>query len=259
MRTSIIRILGGVAACGCLLVGRAAQADPIAITNPGFEDFTLLPNQFTTHIFIGVGNEILTGDPVPGWTLTGLGGTWYPLSDSYPAGAPEGHNVAWLDYESIESSVLAQVLSAVLTADTVYTLTVQVGQRRDYPLAGYDVQLLAGGTLLSDGMRTDIPPGEFRTVTVTYTATASDPLLGQALEIRLTSTANRQQVNFDDVRLDASPSGGGSGGLANPEPSALLLLGVGALGFSWYAWRKRRIGDQEAVDHTDHLGVVAGP
>jgi len=183
-----------------------AAADPVPIINPGFEDFPLSGvNNYSTHIAAHLAGEILAGDPVPGWVLIGHGGTFRPGSSFFPSGVPEGTNVAWLDYDSIESSSLSQILSTTLTANTVYTLSVDVGHRLDVPLAPFSAQILAGGELLAEGTLDTIPAGQFQTVTVTFTAPADHPQLDQPLEIRLVDTANRQQVCFDNVRLDATP------------------------------------------------------
>ncbi len=56
-----------------------ADARLLPINNPGFEVFVLPQGGFTTHIRIHIGTEILTGDPVPGWVLVGLGGMHSPF------------------------------------------------------------------------------------------------------------------------------------------------------------------------------------
>lgn len=192
--------------CAAVISVTSVHAAPLTINNPGFEAFPLGVGNFSTHIGMGIGAQILSGDPIPGWVLNGHGGTWHPDASGYPTGAPEGANVAFLEYESIHSSVLSQVLEDVLTADTVYTLSVKVGHRADYNLSPFSVQLLAGGVILGQGTLASIPAGQFQTVTVTFTAPADHPQIGLRLEIRLTAdNANRQQVNFDDVKLDAAP------------------------------------------------------
>lgn len=198
--------LTAVIVCAAGVSITSVHAALLTINNPGFEAFALGLTNFSTHIGMGIGAQVLSGDPIPGWILNGHGGTWRPDTSAYPSGVPEGVNVAFLEYDSIHSSVLSQVLADVLTADTLYTLSVKVGHRADYNLAPFSVQLLAGGEVLSQGTLASIPAGQFQTVTVTFTAPADHPQLGLPLEIRLTANhADRQQVNFDDVKLDATP------------------------------------------------------
>ena len=80
---------------------------------------------------------------------------------------------------------------------------------------GYAVQLLAGGEVVAEDFNslfTQIPEGEFRETTVTLNVGASHPRLGQQLAIRLvnlnipgTPAEPGIEVDFDDIRLDASP------------------------------------------------------
>ncbi len=122
----------------------------------------------------------------------------------------------------------AQVLTdagATLTADTTYTLTVEVGNAIGYVWGGYSVQLLAGGTphtpgtgadytgsvtggtlLAEDNNSLTIATGTFETSIVTYTY---DPdlhshLLGEPLQIRLLALGG-EGADFDDVTLFHSP------------------------------------------------------
>ena len=85
-----------------------------------------------------------------------------------------------------------------------------VGKRADtssFPFQNYSIQLLAGGTVISeDDNSLDPAVGTFINSTVTLTTDSTHPQLGQQLEVRLSALpSNREQVNFDDVRLDAIP------------------------------------------------------
>ena len=177
----------GLMMLAALAVAGDASADLLQISNQGFEDLVLSPGQYVYEI--------------PGWEIDGFGSTWYPLSSSFPDGAPEGHNTAAMGPTSFTS--ISQTLADVLTASTHYELTVDVGHRLDLGLALYNVQLLAGDTVLSEGTNPDIDAGQFIVLTVTYDALADDPQLGEPLRINLLC-GEGGQVNFDDVRLDAS-------------------------------------------------------
>ena len=146
-------------------------------------------------------------------------------------GIPDGVNVAYSN-----GGTISQVLSATLTPGT-YTLLVDIGSRLDEPLVAnggvYIVELLAGGTILAEDNNTLKPaPGTFLTSTVTYTASANDPLLGQSLEIRLVNPIGAAQNNYDDVRLSLS---------SVPEPTSVLLLGIAScFGLLARKWLFRR-------------------
>lgn len=214
------------------LMGISAEAVIIDIQNHGFEDYVLNDEYFTRPFGPG-GHSIVESDPIPGWILSdpyGDGGTFNPSISSYLGEAPEGQNVA---YSSLitTSPTISQILSDVLTANTIYTLTILVGNRLDSPYSGYAVQLLAGGNLLSEDYNFLNPQaGEFVLSTVEFYATDSNPYIGEFLEIRLL-TFNGGQTNFDDVQLNAE---------VIPEPATIILFSMGA-GFVGWMRKKRAI------------------
>jgi len=207
------------------LPGRAA---PVAITNHSFEADFAPPNMFSIvipagwsvydpHGIIDFGNDVVG-------VLNPTGGK------NFPEGAPDGVNVGlvFLGQDVGMPAGLRQVLAGTLEADMRYTLSVEVGNIASGTNAppcscffdldgfpGYQVQLLAGGVVIAEddnSLFRDIPEGEFRTSTISVDVDASHPLLGQPLEVRLinldipgTPDAPAIEVDFDDVRLDASP------------------------------------------------------
>ncbi len=185
---------------------------PIPVQNPGFEDSVLTEGSYNYEY--------------PGWGYfgnEGEQGTWN-LDTEYGGSAPEGENVGWVNPAFGSVGVpggFAQVLTTTLTADTTYTLTVEVGNTPGYTWGGYAVQLLAGGTpgdtgeitvgtlLAEDNNTLTIAEDTFETSTVTYTY---DPelhsgLLGEPLQIRLLNLGNvvsgdeYAETDFDNVTL----------------------------------------------------------
>ncbi|MCX5676388.1 MAG: hypothetical protein NTX87_15410, partial [Planctomycetota bacterium] len=192
---------------------------PPLIINAGFEQRQLADDAY---------DWMLKGE---GWGWYGQDdiGIWNPLAAAYPAtpnGAPEGNMIGFVGGPTPPvAGGFAQILPAtLLTANVQYTLLVDVGNYGELPdyagFPGYRIELLAGGTqgppgttnpgqvtggtlLVADNNLT--PPAEsaFATVTLSYTAGASDPLLGQPLQIRLINLAAApgDEVEFDNVRL----------------------------------------------------------
>ena len=235
--------------CSVVVCPGAWGAD-IPIDNPGFEDPVLDDGDWNWSM----DNQ--------GWGYfdnDGYQGSWNPGfetapdgEDGYGGNAPEGQNVGWANPGDGVPGGFAQVLTdadATLTAGMTYTLTVEVGNPPAYAWGGYAVQLLAGGTphtpgdgtnytgpvtggtlLAEDNNSVTIASDAFETSTVTYSYNPAlhSGLLGEPLQIRLLALADSEEVDFDDVSLDAVP-----------EPSTLILLCMGALGLLLFARRKR--------------------
>lgn len=194
----------------------SAEAVPIAIKNSGFE------NPPTSSFIPGA---------ITGWTIAGSGaGVWNinPVSGN-PLGfwttpAPEGNQIGFVAREipTPGPASIAQVLSDTLQANSLYTLTGQVGHPIGFGMSAnpdtvYTVELLAGNTILSTLSGTG-PEGSFIPFQLTFNSTGS-PFIGQALQIRLSST--QAQTGFDDIALNATPV---------PEPSTLCFIATGFLG-----------------------------
>lgn len=199
----------------------AASANPVSVTNPGFELPVLQPTGWTTYI--------------PGWT-TGSGnpgsvGEFYPTAAQYPGGIPGGNNVAFS-----KAPWISQTLTTALQSSTVYTLSVNGGFRLDngsLPFVGFTIWLMAGNTVLASTSSGPTSAGTWSTVFASYTSAANDPLAGLALQILLTvnnPNAGRQ-VNFDNVQLDATGLPRSQSPVSEvPEPATLALVGSGLLG-----------------------------
>jgi hypothetical protein len=226
------------------LLSQSTPAATLVIENSGFED----TSGQTTF------GEFTFGRPV-GWQVydpfdihpsSGLStGTLMPNgTDFFNDTAPEGDRVAILYNRTRRGDGeygYTQVLTNSLQANTLYTLSVEVGNIASgtdingsfYNLngnPGYRVELLAGGTVISsDDNGLNIPEGNFALSTVTFMTDGSHAQLGQSLEIRLVNeniqTADADaylEIDYDDVRLSA---------VAVPEPCSVLLLGIACCGF----------------------------
>lgn len=215
-----------VAAAGLFAVG-SALGELLPIVNPGFEANFAAPNTFP--VLLPTGWTRYDPQNIIDWSADALGVLNPTGSTFFPAGAPEGNNAA-LVYISGDIGTgpvgLSQALPAVLSVDTRYTLTVEVGNIASgtgppqfgffdldgFP--GYAVQLLAGGVVVAEDHNSlfgQIPEGQFRTSVVALDVDAANPRLGQQLQVRLLNlnvaeTAENPgiEVDFDHVRLDAS-------------------------------------------------------
>ncbi|MCB1759316.1 MAG: hypothetical protein KDI68_05970 [Gammaproteobacteria bacterium] len=193
-----------------------SMAAQVFVGNAGFEAVVLSDGAWAT------GN-------VPDWTILGVAGTFNPDSGSMPGGStPEGNNMVF-----VHGGSLTQTLGTTLTANTTYTLTMDVIKRSDtiYQSAPYLIELLAGNDVIAqDNNSLAIPSGTWQTSTLIYDALPGDLLLGSALGIRISGDA---QTSFDRVVLDASPV------IPTPVPAALPLF-ASALGWMGFAGWKRK-------------------
>jgi hypothetical protein len=190
----------------------SAQAASIAVLNG---DFNIVP---TTYY----------GD-VPGWTqLAGADADVGFQAYSFTSGLGwDGTRAAYSNGPSIGSDALT-----TLAADSIYTLTLQVGRRPSVPGIP-QVQFYAGATLMtpsSTGINSLPGSGAFETWTFVYNM--ADPinigLIGQTATVQLSKVAGSVQAGFDNVTLDVVPV---------PETSTGVLA-LGALGLMLR--RKRR-------------------
>ena len=231
VRKSLLVLTWSYAVLGVVSVHRATAypATPLAINNPGFETDTVATNCFDVSM-------------VPtGWTLydpTGIynGGSnsvgtlnTQPGGPHFIDGAPEGDHVALTFLQGTMGAGplgITQILSDVLELNTIYTLSVQVGDIASgqgpppcdvfgffhldgFP--GYRVQLLAGGIVIAEddnSLAAVLDDGLFALSTIQIAIGDSHPQAGQPLEIRLINLSMIDspqdpgiEVDFDAVVL----------------------------------------------------------
>lgn len=220
----------------------------VAIANHSFEADAIADGTFDTS----------ATTPPAGWSIVGSLSNSPPVrhvgilnpntTTLYPGGAPDGNNVGvvFLNDQPFadDPAGLAQTLSETLALNTIYTLTLDVGNIANDPnpphnqfdfagFPGYSIELLAGTTVIASESNA-VTPGEGlfeeRTIAVTTNAAQHTGLVGQSLTIRLMNlnAAPGVEVNFDDVRLDAT---------IIPEPSLGMLAFVAT---ALLAWRRSR-------------------
>ncbi len=249
------------AAAAVFTASGSALAAPIPVTNFGFEANVIPVNTFAA--LIPQGWQVHDPNGILDQGIDAVGVIRPTNISFFPNGTTEGVNAALIflagDVGGGEVG-LAQTVAASLQPGTRYTLRVDVGNIASgtsvppnpvqffnldgFP--GYRVDLLAGGVVIASDNNTlgaSIPEGEWRESVVAFDAPPGHPLLGTPLRIRLvnlnipgTPQAPGIEVDFDNVRLDASPT---------PPPAC-----VGDL---------NNDGVVNTVDLTNFLGRFGGP
>jgi len=157
-------------------------------------------------------------------------------------------------------------LGVLVAANTMYTLTVAVGNRSDtpFPSLANSIALLTDGAARAtqdiNGANANIPTdGTWADIMTSFTTDATGTIidgtgslislgtnvLGQSLTIRLVGqtgvSLGPQDIEFDTVRLDAT-----SLAVAIPEPSTFVLACLALARVSLFVWRRRRVSEPTA-------------
>jgi hypothetical protein len=215
IRSAAVTVAAVVGLLGVLLPARGAV---ITIQNAGFES-PALTDSGSTDSNIPNWTEDILQSRAGGFSF----GVFNPPASAYPAEAPEGANVAY-----INNGRFAQTLSSNLAANTVYTLDLLVGNdARTTSNGNFLVELLAGTTVLNSitGTTNVIPEGTFAARQLVFT---SPPTVtaGQPLKIRLSGSpvsGGDPNIGIDNLRLSANP-------VPEPATAGLLAAAAAALG-----------------------------
>lgn len=210
---------------GLALFAGTSNAAPVTIFNHSFE----LPDRGD-----GFGAAPAINMLVHGWIEPGSGGIVQPDNLSVLAAQPDGSDqVMALNVGNYAMAILDNTYSphatTTLQANTIYTLTIDVGDRTNTGFNGGEIRLGYGGTGVTGDLGTNLlaatsvvnptpADGGWVTWTSTFETGATPAGLGQSLRIEFFS--NGTQAVIDNVRLDASPV---------PEPGSLALMGLGGL------------------------------
>jgi hypothetical protein len=214
--------------------GPSAHAGLINIVNQGFETpatiTTAAPSGWTLINTGGGGGTSTVGSYNPyeyqggNAYYTGANATTDPANGGSGYPGIFGENLAFANNVSAGSG-LQQTLTATLLLNTVYTFTVEEGNRNGRDAGGFAgslIELLAGSTVIASSTDTVGPTaGTFRDqVAFLANSNSFSALVGQTLSIEILTTntaAENRASDWDNVRLDASPA-------AVPEPASIFMV-----------------------------------
>jgi len=176
-----------------LMILATAATATVNVVNPSFEvPSGALPNSCPgTNCSYSVGS-------FTGWTLSanGDGGQFNPgnpANTQYFNSIPDGVKVGYVNTGS-----LTQNVGVVTTAGAFYTLSVDLGWRKDVGSFSGTAQLVIGSNVINVS-GTAPTQGNFSTFTATYLSVSAD--VGSTISLVLTNNGEGGQADFDSVVL----------------------------------------------------------
>jgi hypothetical protein len=198
----------------------AGNTSSLTIANDDFEDPVLADGDYTLETPTGWQlynpNGLIPANPTSDSSSVGVTNPTPEGGYGYANEIYSGSNAAFVFLnDAVGSGVagISQTLGSSLTANTKYTLLVDVGNPAGADpssgidltgFPGYRVELLAGDTVVAaDNNTLQIADGTFATSIVNFTVGSDTPLLGENLGIRLINLLSGEgiQVDFDAVGL----------------------------------------------------------
>jgi hypothetical protein len=206
--------------------GSALVASPIFVSNFSFEN---LPPGAIMHSCAGTGCQytLASENAIPGWTASvpASEGQFNPGSTTtYFNSIPNGNWVGFADAGNLTQTV------ATVAANTIYTLNVSVGLRKDASILGTAELLINGTPYVAAGASPT--SGNFSTFTAVYNSSSHPGDVGMPIVIELIS--HGFQGDFDNVLLD------GTSGVPEPTTVAFVMTGLTGLAFAARARRRQR-------------------
>jgi hypothetical protein len=219
---SIKTTMSFAAAMGSLILAAGSANAAIVIANHSFEGPDVANFGGTPENWTIVGSEVSV--------YNHFGTTFSTRTDPNPDGSDQAVFSRGGDsYQVLDDATVGGGLGTNVAANTIYTMTVDVGDRSDLTFQGAELRLGIGsvfGTnlLTATVVSSDTPTyvgtnttDGWKTWVSTFTTGAS-PTAG-ALRVELINPGTDQTL-FDNVRLTA---------VTIPEPSTTALLGLGGL------------------------------
>lgn len=231
-RTSIQSRIAGMIFAALGLLPFTAEAASITVANFSFEDPVLADGA--------------SGAPT-GWVVTDAGAAAVNPTDADYAGATGGalpSPALGNQCGAVQSgnySYFKQTTGATIEEGVTYTLTVAVGDRSDAtPYDNILLRLGYGSAKYLSIIETqqfapsDLEDGAFRDLSISFTAQVGAAYIGEQLAILIGASNNNtasKATDFDNVRLMDDT--------VIPEPSTVLLAGLGGLGLLSRRFRRK--------------------